>query len=536
MFKLPLVSRRPALRHVCAAFTLTALGSNAFAANYTVTNCFDAGAGSLRQAVFDANATPGEDTINFNLSCATITLSSGTIVISESLTINAPGATSLTLSNPSGTALRLEPAALAPASQQVQINGLRIANSGTTDTPRGGAIDAIRTNLGISNSVFAANFAASGSAIAFLGSGAATPTTLNVVSTTFVGNARNDRAAGAIVVTDAVSTIDRSYFKENGAGAAGSGANASFPGGAIFAQRGALLVVDSVFQGNRGTYGGAIARTGTPSDTARILRSTFFGNVAYGTSDVGANLGGGAIFAQQVPITIENATFTNNAVQGAGYGAAIDTRGVQLTLRNATIAANSVESSLTANAALTVFIDPDATATPTVLDLANSVATDTRAATTNARFDAWIGNPLGGATYTSIVDASLVSRFRNQVGDSVNPAVVSLGALAFNGGLAAGAADVSQQMLTMMPLPGSPLINAGDNAFTTNLSGVDQRGSGFARIVDATVDIGAVEFVAAAAVADVPVPSMPMTALYLLASLVATFAGFSLRRKQDHHQ
>jgi len=42
-------------------------GSVASAAIFTVTNVNNDGAGSLRQAILDANATPGLDTINFNI-------------------------------------------------------------------------------------------------------------------------------------------------------------------------------------------------------------------------------------------------------------------------------------------------------------------------------------------------------------------------------------------------------------------------------------------------------------------------------------
>ena len=34
---------------------------------YTVTNTADAGAGSLRQALLDANANPGKDTVRFQI-------------------------------------------------------------------------------------------------------------------------------------------------------------------------------------------------------------------------------------------------------------------------------------------------------------------------------------------------------------------------------------------------------------------------------------------------------------------------------------
>jgi len=43
------------------------LSTRALALTYPVTNCADSGAGSLRQAITDANANPGPDTINFNI-------------------------------------------------------------------------------------------------------------------------------------------------------------------------------------------------------------------------------------------------------------------------------------------------------------------------------------------------------------------------------------------------------------------------------------------------------------------------------------
>lgn len=48
-------------------FSLVASPGAVHAASYTVTNTSDSGAGSLRQAILDANANPGTDTINFNI-------------------------------------------------------------------------------------------------------------------------------------------------------------------------------------------------------------------------------------------------------------------------------------------------------------------------------------------------------------------------------------------------------------------------------------------------------------------------------------
>ena len=78
------------------------------AATFTVINTDDSGAGSLRQAILDANATAGADTIAFNVSGAgcdgagvcTITPSSSLDPITEAVVIDGytqPGASLNTL-------------------------------------------------------------------------------------------------------------------------------------------------------------------------------------------------------------------------------------------------------------------------------------------------------------------------------------------------------------------------------------------------------------------------------------------------------
>lgn len=64
--------------------------------DYYVTTAADAGAGSLRQAIINANGNPGADNIYFNIS-GTITLSSTMTPITDDLTVNGPGAEVLTI-------------------------------------------------------------------------------------------------------------------------------------------------------------------------------------------------------------------------------------------------------------------------------------------------------------------------------------------------------------------------------------------------------------------------------------------------------
>ncbi|MEQ1646670.1 MAG: hypothetical protein ABL959_24665, partial [Pyrinomonadaceae bacterium] len=72
---------------------------------FTVTNLNDTGAGSLRQAILDANAnSPAADTINFQAGLAgTINLSTALPNISDSVTISGPGANVITVRRGDGT-------------------------------------------------------------------------------------------------------------------------------------------------------------------------------------------------------------------------------------------------------------------------------------------------------------------------------------------------------------------------------------------------------------------------------------------------
>ncbi len=71
----------------------------AAAAAFEVTNNLDDGAGSLRQAIEDANATIGPDTIMFDSTVTgTIVLLTGQLKVGPGgLTITGPGASSLTV-------------------------------------------------------------------------------------------------------------------------------------------------------------------------------------------------------------------------------------------------------------------------------------------------------------------------------------------------------------------------------------------------------------------------------------------------------
>src|SRR4051812_45319242 len=66
---------------------------------FTVTTAGESGAGTLRQAILDANANAGADTITFNIAGTnnTISLFTGELAVTDSVAINGPGASKLTV-------------------------------------------------------------------------------------------------------------------------------------------------------------------------------------------------------------------------------------------------------------------------------------------------------------------------------------------------------------------------------------------------------------------------------------------------------
>jgi hypothetical protein len=284
------------------------------AASFVVTNLNDSGAGSLRQAILDANTTAGADTITFSLS-GTIVLTAA-LDIRDTLTIDGAGQ-SVTISG--NNAVPVISTLTAPASILLTLNALTIANGNSgIGGGRAAGVDAGNgTSLTATNCVFSNNSGGSSSAGAI--------TSNNVAGTLTVSNSRftgNSGGLASAIYSGATTVITNSTLDNNVGPTAALLVNGAGT---------TLTVSGSTFSGNSATNAccGAIL-SGVPGT---ITNSTFSGNSSAGQA---AALGAGG--GSPGLLTVTNSTFSGN-VSGLG-GAITGNSNPSIALRN-TIVANS---------------------------------------------------------------------------------------------------------------------------------------------------------------------------------------------------
>lgn len=322
-----------------------------WAANITVTNTNDNGAGSLRQAFADAN---NGDEIRFDASLAnqTIVLVSGELRMTKSITIDGADAANLTLSGNNtnrifylGWEFDASVGENVPTTVTIKnlnfINGVALNSADTQESYQlegsGGAIFV----LGVGNTIIVENcnfdrntsHGWGGGAVYIANAG--TGTFDNCTFTNNITNTDDDTPNGdkgekggtLAAVGDATLTVRNSEFRNN------KGVN----GGGIMGGDINLLVESCIFENNDTKtfplqypnpsamppnraygYGGAIYIDGSnrnEEDKYQILRNCrFIGNVAHGQ--------GGAVYLygyRDDEITVENCTFSQNEVVTVSY-------------------------------------------------------------------------------------------------------------------------------------------------------------------------------------------------------------------------
>jgi hypothetical protein len=279
----------------------------AFAATITVTSLADSGPGSLRAAI--AAASPG-DTINFSLTLpATITLTSGELLINKNLRISGPGASSLAISGDSLSRV------FDIASGTVALSGLSIENGGNGSGNGGGIYNA--GTLILSNSTVSGN---SGGILN--DTGGTLIVTNSTISDNNAYNAAQSHGGGIYNNNGATATLTNSTV---------SGNRAAF-GAGIYNTVGALTVTNTTFSNNNsavccgGGNGGGIYSAG---GTLAVTNSTFSGNISYY---------GGGIFNAGGTLNVSNSTFSANWANNNGNGIY---NAASATLKNSIIASGT---------------------------------------------------------------------------------------------------------------------------------------------------------------------------------------------------
>lgn len=355
-------------------------------ATITVNNTNDSGAGSLREAIADANSG---DTIQFNSSLANqkITLTSGQLEIDKNLTIDGGNARGLTISgNNASRVINLE---LTPDFQptSLTVKNLTVADGKTTAPDKDGAGAGIRagqdSTLVVQNTNFINNTAGG------LGGGAIYSgyrSNATITNSKFDGNDASralrdafgqlsEHAGGAILIWSESNltvkgsdftnnkgvnggainnllsnlTIEKSTFKNNDS-TPGSSSNKGY-GGAIYTDgasnrdgftSGTIKISKSTFEGNKGAgQGGGLFLFAYPPDKIEIDKTKIIGNEVISNSS-GDSLGGGLRAGNSSELTITNTTFANNKAVSQGGGMWVG-ENTPVNLTNSTFSGNRSE-------------------------------------------------------------------------------------------------------------------------------------------------------------------------------------------------
>ena len=320
-----------------------------------------------------------------------------------------------------------------------------------------------------------------GAAIAMTGANAR----LTVHHTLIAGNVSAEDGGGIDANSGTFTTITASRIIGNRGSSSGDGAGIQ--------NAGTMFIEGTTIAGNIGAgnqfFGAGINNSGALT----ILNSTISDNLSEGR--------GGGIRQGAGTLAILNSTIAGNTALADEGGGGLKLDAGTTTIVNSTIAGNLDAAGSAGNGGGGIAVKVGATLNMDNTIVAGNFASgaepkDIRGAVAAGSINNFIG--IGDAALTGLTNGAN----GNQVGTTAVPLQAKLGPLQNNGG----------PTFTMLPLAGSPVIDAGDNASGDTPLGEalrsDQRGPGFARKLDGNfdntdiIDIGAAEYAPVTALAN----------------------------------
>lgn len=260
-----------------AGLSLAVTTGAAGAASFDVTTCADSGAGSLRQAILDAEAAAGADVITVTAEC---TISSPVLVssqmeITDDLSIVGPGATSFVLDGDDATRI------ITVFGQGVEfsLSGVTLTN-GYAGTGSGGALE-VNNNSGNGGALSLDGVVVSSSEAGYGGGVSIEGTdTVYITNTTIIDNEASSDGGGFYTLYNGDTVIINSTISNNVSGDNGGGLS-------NYEHQGDFGLFNSTITGNSSSAsGGGLYFDGLYGEIAA------FGFLTVANNTAGSGLGG----------------------------------------------------------------------------------------------------------------------------------------------------------------------------------------------------------------------------------------------------
>ncbi len=319
------------------------LAPGAAADTFTVDNLNNAGLGSFRRAVGNANTNPGLDQVVFQSTLSGHVTLNSAVDVADGVEIAGPGAAQVTLDG-QGADRILSLYGLPAENRRVAVADLTLED-GTADY--GGAIYSVDADLEITRSTITGNAAtAAGGAVyssnssltladtnvvdntsdAYGGGIYAVDSTIGIAGSRMTGNAAA-AAGGAVNIANSSLTLADTNVIDNGSDGYGGGVYAAdstiaiarskmtdnaaaAAGGAVNIANSSLTLADTdVIDNSSDVYGGGVYAAGS---TIAIARSRMTGNAA--------DAAGGAVYSANSALTLGDTRVNSNSSDGYGGG------------------------------------------------------------------------------------------------------------------------------------------------------------------------------------------------------------------------